>query len=84
MVSRNRWIACAVRLTDLGRFDGHIARFLKAFPRFSAWQLEKVAIAPCLTPEGRGAIEAAGYLPQSLSDQPPDGPSSRNRRPSST
>jgi hypothetical protein len=55
-------------VSDLGRFDGHVARFLKAFPRFSDWQVEKVAIAPSLTPEARGAIEAAGYLPQSLGD----------------
>ena len=42
--------------------------------------LEKVAIAPSLTPEARGAIEAAGYLPQSLGDLTsgllPDAPSS--------
>jgi hypothetical protein len=55
-------------VSDLGRFDGHIDRFLKAFPRFSDWQVEKVAIAPSLTPEARRAIEAAGYLPQSLGD----------------
>ncbi len=55
-------------VNDLGRIDGHIARFLKAFPRFSEWQVEKVAIAPSLTPEARGEIEAVGYLPQSLDD----------------
>lgn len=55
-------------VSDMGRFDGHIDRFLKAFPSFSEWQVEKVAIAPSLTSEARGAIEAAGYLPQSLDD----------------
>jgi AAA+ ATPase superfamily predicted ATPase len=53
---------------DLGRFDGHVARFLKAFPRFGDWQVEKVAIAPSLSPGARQAIAEAGYLPQSLDD----------------
>lgn len=30
--------------------------------------MEKVAITPSLTPEARQAIEAAGYMPQSLED----------------
>jgi hypothetical protein len=55
-------------VNDLGRFDGHVARFRKAFPRFADWQVEKVAIAPSLTPEARRAIQTAGYLPQSLAD----------------
>ena len=55
-------------MADLGRFDGHVARFLKAFPRFAGWQVEKVALAPSLTPEERLAIEAKGYLPESLVD----------------
>jgi hypothetical protein len=55
-------------IKDLARFDGHVARFLKAFPHFTDWQVEKVAIAPSLTPEARQAIAAAGYLPQSLDD----------------
>ena len=53
---------------DLSRFDGHIARFLKAFPRFKNWEVEKVAIAPSLSSANRRGIEAAGYLPQSLGD----------------
>lgn len=55
-------------LGDLRNFDGHVARFLKAFPRFESWQVEKVAIAPSLSPEARQAIETAGYLPQGLDD----------------
>jgi hypothetical protein len=58
----------AALVADLGRFDGHVARFLKALPRFSDWQVEKVAIAPSLTPEARQAIQSKGYLPQSLDD----------------
>ena len=53
---------------DLANFDGHVARFLKAFPRFADWQVEKVAIAPSLSREARQAIESAGFLPQSLAD----------------
>jgi hypothetical protein len=53
---------------DLANFDGHVARFLKAFPRFESWQVEKLAIAPSLSPEARGVIEAKGYRAQSLAD----------------
>lgn len=58
----------AALVADLAHFDGHVARFLKAFPRFSEWQVEKVAIAPALNQEARQAIQAMGYLPQSLGD----------------
>ena len=53
---------------DLKNFDGQVARFLKAFPRFESWQVEKVAIAPSLSPEARQTIQTAGYLPQSVGD----------------
>lgn len=55
-------------VNDLTNFNGHVARFLKAFPRFASWQVEKVAIAPSLSAEARQAIETAGYRPQSLDD----------------
>jgi AAA+ ATPase superfamily predicted ATPase len=60
--------SAAALVADLGRFDGHAARFLNAFPRFSQWQVEKVAIAPSLNQEVRQAIMAMGYLPQSLDE----------------
>jgi AAA+ ATPase superfamily predicted ATPase len=60
--------SAAALVADLSRFDGHVDGFLKAFPRFSAWQVEKVAIAPSLNQEARQAIEAMGYVPQSLGD----------------
>ncbi len=53
---------------DLANFDGQVARFLKAFPRFQSWEVEKVAIAPSLSPEARQTIQTAGYLPQSVGD----------------
>jgi len=55
-------------MKDLAGFDGHVARFLKAFPRFEGWQVEKVAIAPSLSPEASQAIQTAGYQPQSRAD----------------
>jgi hypothetical protein len=60
--------SAAALVADLSRFDAHVDGFLKAFPRFSAWQVEKVAIAPSLNQEARQAIEAMGYVPQSLGD----------------
>ncbi|MFM7228283.1 MAG: ATP-binding protein [Cyanobacteriota bacterium] len=60
--------SAAALIADLARFDGHVARFLKAFPRFSEWQVEKLAIAPSLNPEACQAIQSMGYLPQSLGD----------------
>lgn len=60
--------SAAALVADLGRFDGHVARFLSAVPRFSGWEVEKVAIAPCLNQAARQAIVAAGYVPQSLED----------------
>jgi AAA+ ATPase superfamily predicted ATPase len=53
---------------DLERFDGHIARFLLAMPRFASWSVERVAVAPTLDAEHRRACATAGYLPQDLSD----------------
>jgi hypothetical protein len=48
--------SAAALVADLGRLDGYVARFLSAFPRFSEWQVEKVAIAPSLNQEARQAI----------------------------
>jgi AAA+ ATPase superfamily predicted ATPase len=55
-------------IADLPRFDGHIARLLAKHPELEGWSVEKVAIAPALTPNHRRAIERAGYLPQDLHD----------------
>lgn len=45
-----------------------MTRFLAAHPRYTGWQIEKVAIAPTLTPEVRERIVAAGHLAQDLTD----------------
>lgn len=55
-------------VADLGRFNGHIDRFLEAMPRFRDWAVERVALAPRLTAGHRAAIQGAGYLAQDLVD----------------
>lgn len=55
-------------VTDLSIFDGHVARFLSAFPRFGSWSVEKVAIAPRHSAETRRACEQHGFVPQDLVD----------------
>jgi hypothetical protein len=53
---------------DLHRFNGHIDRFLSVLPRFKEWRVEKIAVAPLLTPEQRQQIIAESYIPQDLYD----------------
>ncbi len=53
-------------VSDLARFEQHVTGFLTLVPRFSSWTIERVAIAPTLTPRQRSAIEAFGYLAQDL------------------
>lgn len=55
-------------VSDLRRFDHHVARFLALMPQFASWSVERVALAPVLSPEHRAAVECAGYLPQDLGD----------------
>ena len=55
-------------ICDLRRFDGHVARYLRVMPRFSGWEVDRIAIAPSLNADQRQACAAAGYLPQDLGD----------------
>jgi hypothetical protein len=55
-------------VADLGRFDHHVRGFLSVVPRFAAWHVERVAIAPALTKAQRTAVENFGYLAQDLGD----------------
>ncbi len=55
-------------VASLKAFDGHVARFRETRRELGDFKLEKVAIAPELTPEQRRKIEEQGYLPQSLSE----------------
>jgi len=55
-------------VADLPRFDGHVARFLGASPRFRGWKVEKVAVAPAMDVEVRRRIAERGYLAEDLDD----------------
>jgi hypothetical protein len=55
-------------VVDLPRFDGHVARFVAAFPKFGGWTVEKVAVAPTLDADTRRRITERGYIPEDLSD----------------
>jgi uncharacterized protein len=55
-------------IADLPRFDGHVVRLLELHPELGALELQKVALAPRLSPLHRAAIERAGFLPQDLHD----------------
>ncbi len=55
-------------LGSLATTDGHIDRFLTAFPRFASWTVQRLAVAPILSSEERNAITARGYLAQDLND----------------
>lgn len=55
-------------VSGLARFEHHVEGFLALVPKFSAWSVERVAIAPSLTARQRAAIEAFGCLAQDLGD----------------
>lgn len=55
-------------LADVGNFNGHVTRFLDAFPRYRQWRIERVAVAPTLTQDQRNTLTGAGLLPESLED----------------
>lgn len=52
----------------LQSFDGHIQRFLEAHRLYQTWTIERVAVAPELTPSVRAALGEVGYLGQDLAD----------------
>jgi hypothetical protein len=49
-------------------FDGHVSRFLTAFPSYRDWTIEKVGLSPALTSEGRRQLQRAGVIAQDLTD----------------
>jgi AAA+ ATPase superfamily predicted ATPase len=55
-------------VSDLPTFDGHVARFVTASPKFGGWKVERVAVSPMLDPSARRLIEARGYIAQDLAD----------------
>jgi uncharacterized protein len=55
-------------VAELAKFDGHVRRFLDAFPRFASWRVEKIAIVTTHTAETRRTAERRGYLAEDLGD----------------
>lgn len=47
---------------------GHVSRFVAAHPRYAAWRIERVAVAPRLDTAMRSAVAARGAIPQDLRD----------------
>jgi len=50
----------------LGRFDGHIGRFLDAFPKYQHWTIERTAVTTHHTPASMKACANAGYIAEDL------------------
>lgn len=55
-------------LPHLAQFEGHIARFLDAHPRFRYWAVERLAVTVRFTPEQRDAIGRVGFRAEDLVD----------------
>lgn len=55
-------------VADLPNFEAHTQRFLAGLPRYAAWTVEKVAIAPVVDDGTRARIRARGFIPQDLPD----------------
>ena len=48
--------------------EQHIHRFLKAFPKYSTWALQRVQIAPVVDANTRKTIEAADWMVEDLAE----------------
>lgn len=55
-------------VADVPVFDGHVERFLDQFPRYRAWKVEKVSLAPVVPEELRRVLAERGRLVQDLND----------------
>lgn len=55
-------------VADIPKLEGHVGRFLAAHTRFDGWTIEKIGIAPRLSPEVRARLHDAGQLAQDLGD----------------
>lgn len=55
-------------ISDVRVFDGHVQRFVALHPRFAAWTIEKVSVAPIITADLRERLHAEGHLTQDLAD----------------
>ncbi len=55
-------------VSDISVLDGHVSRFLATHRGYADWRIEKVSVAPIITPEIRARLQAAGHLAQDLTD----------------
>jgi hypothetical protein len=53
-------------IPDISVFDGHVQRFLEAFPMYANWTIERVSIAPMINPEVRAELHARGRIAEDL------------------
>lgn len=55
-------------LSDVNNFKGHVQRFLETTPRYRAWKVQYVGIAPVLNAEQRAVLTRHDVIPQDLND----------------
>jgi AAA+ ATPase superfamily predicted ATPase len=55
-------------LSDVNNFKGHVARFLEAMPKYRAWKVQYVGVAPTLDAEQRAVLTRHDVIPQDLND----------------
>jgi len=55
-------------MSDVNNFKQHVARFLKAMPKYESWNKQFVGIAPALDAEQRAILTHHDILPQDLND----------------
>jgi hypothetical protein len=53
---------------DYPSFEGHVGRFLEAFPKFKDWKVEKAAVATIHTRDTRKMAADNGCMAQDLVD----------------
>ena len=55
-------------IADIPVFEGHIQRFLEAFPAYDSWTIERVSIAPVVEADLRKELEGRNRIVQDLND----------------
>jgi uncharacterized protein len=55
-------------IADIPVFDGHIQRFLDAFPAYDSWTIERVSIAPVVQADLRSEMQGRGRIVQDLGE----------------
>ncbi len=55
-------------LSDVNNFKGHVSRFLDLMPKYRAWKVQYVGVAPVLDAEQRAVLNRHDVIPQDLND----------------